>query len=336
MRCLRVSLIFLILAVPARAATLETRSAQGNTIFEWIEDYRDKPKPASVPAAVKDMSRFGAFRDPEGAGFYVGFIAGAIATDPDNAEKMVGKMLPLPSEDDWVVVRAVAWSGLPEWKTLLGSLREKVPARQGLIDRYVAGELPTLVEATVVPPPPPKGWKALFARKRDQQPLPTADELDALWGYHLATGSAEPIEQIIAFLPLADEGDHVDRLAIGGMAKYMLASAAVRDVELLAMLKQALPQQDEKTAKELADVIDAAESVDAGRIRSEQMAALDDLKRKGPGSRREVAKWARVGEGAISLGCVAAAATGQVYLGLPCIVGGAATSAALRYWASRE
>ena len=41
-------------------------------------------------------------------------------------------------------------------------------------------------------------------------------------------------------------------------------------------------------------------------------------------------------EGAISLGCVVAAATGQIYLGIPCVVGGAATSAALRYWASRE
>jgi hypothetical protein len=120
------------------------------------------------------------------------------------------------------------------------------------------------------------------------------------------------------------------------MAKYMLASAAVRDVELLATLKRAMPRQNAKTAKELADVIDAAESVDAGRIREEQVAALDELKLKGPDSRRKVAKWGKIGEGAISLGCVVAAATGQVYLGIPCVVGGAATSAALRYWASRE
>jgi len=337
MRSLIISLVALALAAPAEAATLESGGAPNNTIFQWIEAYSDKPKPNTAPKAVKDMSKFGAFRNPEGAGFYVGFIAGVLGANPKNAEKLAGKMLPLPPEDDWVIVRAVAWSDLPEWKTLLGSLRKKVPAREAMIDKYIAGELPTLYEATVVPPPPPRGWKAVFKKKKTPtQPLPTADELDALWGYYLATGSEEPLDRIIAFLPLADEDDHVDRLAIGGMAKYMLASAAVRDVELLATLKRAMPRQNAKTAKELADVIDAAESVDAGRIREEQVAALEQLKVKGPDSRRKVAKWGKIGEGAISLGCVVAAATGQIYLGIPCVVGGAATSAALRYWASRE
>jgi hypothetical protein len=337
MRSLFVSLVALALAAPAEAATLEARGTPNNTIFQWIEAYSDKPKPNAAPKAVKDMSKFGAFRNPEGAGFYVGFIAGVLGANPKNAAKLAGKMLPLPPEDDWVVVRAVAWSGLPDWKSLLSSLRKKVPAREAMIDKYIAGEMPTLYEATVVPPPPPRGWKAVFKKKKKvEQPLPTADELDALWGYYLATGSEVPLDRIIAFLPLADENDHVDRLAIGGMAKYMLASAAVRDVELLATLKRAVPRQDPKTAKELSDVIDAAESVDAGRIREEQVAALDELKSKGPDSRRKVAKWGKIGEGAISLGCVVAAATGQIYLGIPCVVGGAATSAALRYWASRE
>ena len=337
MRSLLVSLVALALAAPAEAATLEGGGTPNNTIFQWIEAYSDKPKPNAAPKAVKDMSQYGAFRNPEGAGFYVGFIAGVLGANPKNAAKLAGKMLPLPPEDDWVIVRAVAWSGLPEWKSLLSSLRQKVPAREAMIDKYIAGEMPTLFEATVVPPPPASGWKAVFKKKKkDEQPLPSADELDALWGYYLATGSEEPLDGIIAFLPLADESDHVERLAIGGMAKYMLASAAVRDPELLAMLKGALPRQDKKTAKELTDVIDAAESVDAGRIRAEQVAALDELKLRGPDSRRKVAKWGKIGEGAISLGCVAAAATGQVYLGIPCVVGGAATSAALRYWASRE
>jgi hypothetical protein len=338
MRSLIVSLVALALAAPAEAATLEGGGAPNNTIFQWIEAYSDKPKPSAAPKAVKEMSKFGAFRNPEGAGFYVGFIAGVLGANPKSAGKLAGKMLPLPPEDDWVIVRAVAWSGLPDWQSQLNALRKKVPAREAMIDKYIAGEMPTLFEATVVPPSPPKGWKAVFKKKKKEQapPLPTADELDALWGYYLATGSEEPLDRIIAFLPLADENDHVDRLAIGGMAKYMLASAAVRDVELLASLKRAQSRQDEKTAKELGDVIDAAEGVDAGRIREEQMAALEELKAKGPGSRRKMTKWGKIGEGALSLGCVVAAATGQIYLGIPCVVGGAATSAALRYWASRE
>jgi len=211
-----------------------------------------------------------------------------------------------------------------------------VPSRQGLIEKYVSGTIPTLFEATVVPPPAPRGWKAIFKSKPEGPPLPTADDLDALWGFHIATGSARPIESMVAFLPLAEEDNDADRLAIGGMAKYMLASAAVRSPKLLALLKTMVAGADKPTKTVLKDVIDAAESVDAGRIRNEQMVALETLKQKGPGSRRKVAKWGRIGEGAISLGCVAAAATGQVYLGIPCVIGGAATSAALRYWASRQ
>jgi hypothetical protein len=58
-----------------------------------------------------------------------------------------------------------------------------------------------------------------------------------------------------------------------------------------------------------------------------------ELKRKGPGSRRNMAWWGKIGEGALSLGCIAAAVGGQIEFGLPCVVGGAVSSAALRYWA---
>jgi hypothetical protein len=34
----------------------------------------------------------------------------------------------------------------------------------------------------------------------------------------------------------------------------------------------------------------------------------------------------------MALGCITAAVTGQVEFGIPCVIGGAATSAALRMW----
>ena len=42
-----------------------------------------------------------------------------------------------------------------------------------------------------------------------------------------------------------------------------------------------------------------------------------------------MATWGKIGEGVISVRCVAAAATGDTALGLPCVLGGAATSALL-------
>jgi hypothetical protein len=70
-------------------------------------------------------------------------------------------------------------------------------------------------------------------------------------------------------------------------------------------------------------------------IRKEAIGAIEELKRKGPGSKRDVMTAGRIGEGAIALGCIGAAATGNVALGLPCVVGGAVTSAALRTWSGQ-
>jgi hypothetical protein len=43
-----------------------------------------------------------------------------------------------------------------------------------------------------------------------------------------------------------------------------------------------------------------------------------------------------VGQGALALGCIAAAVTGHVELGIPCVVGGAALSAALSVWNNQQ
>ena len=71
-------------------------------------------------------------------------------------------------------------------------------------------------------------------------------------------------------------------------------------------------------------------------MRKEALAAIEEVQRKGAGSKRDMAWWGYVGEGAIAVGCVAAAATGQVALGLPCVVGGATTSYALRMWSNTQ
>ena len=72
--------------------------------------------------------------------------------------------------------------------------------------------------------------------------------------------------------------------------------------------------------------------LEGARVRKEALAAIDELKTKGPGYRREVSLWGRVGEGALAIGCIAAAAAGQIEFGLPCVIGGATSSAALSAW----
>jgi hypothetical protein len=89
--------------------------------------------------------------------------------------------------------------------------------------------------------------------------------------------------------------------------------------------------QSKETVALLDEVIHAAQVADTAKLRKEALAAIEQLKIRGPNYKREVSTWAKVGQGALAVGCVTAAATGQIALGLPCVIGGGATNAAMYY-----
>ena len=339
MRCLLAGIFAVSLIVPAGAASLRPGDLYStNTVLRWINAYRSKPDPAGVPTAMRALSRFGALTDPDRAGTYVGFFAGVIGANPAKAETLIAKSLAMQGADHWVIVRAIAYSGLPEWKALMRHFAGRMPTRQVMIAKYLDGELPTLDQLLIAPLP------SLLQRLRDKfhigkQPHkvvlePTSEVLDTLWGYYFATGGYGPIMKLVAMLPWSKDHDNVEKLTLGSMAKYTLASNAARDTALLGMLKSSAEarNQDKETAAILKEVVDAAETVDTAHIRSEALVAIAELQRKGPRYRREISTWGQVGQGALALGCIAAATTGHVEFGLPCVVGGGLSTAALNYW----
>lgn len=340
MRC-AIAIVLLLAASAAAAAPEPARKLEigsREAALKWIGTYRSKPQPARVPDLVRGLSAIGAFHDPESTGAFVGFVAGVLGTNPGRAHLLIDAMLPIQTEDHWVLVRAIAYSGLPDWKDILLQYRDSMPTRRAMIEKYVTGALPTLVEVS-----PPKERtlgdkvKGLFSGaskpaamtwKMDASP----ELLDTLWGYYFATGSYSPIYRMLGMLPWSNDKDDTDKLMVGSMTKYTLAVNAARDAALRAMLRRAAANQPKDVAPILADVLDAAETADTARIRKEQYAAIEEIKRKGPGYKRELTGWGRLGEGAIGVGCVTAAVMSVGALGIPCVVGGAATSAALRYW----
>ena len=206
-----------------------------------------------------------------------------------------------------------------------------------MIDKYLDGKLPTLEQIdyqTAKPGMLDKIKVTLHLDKERKKPValePTPELIDVLWGYYLATGGYAPIERVIKLLPLSNDTDNVDNLTTGSAAKFTLASNAVRDADLLQMLKWADKSQPKEVKVVLDDVIETAETVDTVHMRKELLAAIEELKEKGPNSKRELSGWGQVGQGALSMGCVVAAATGQIELGIPCVLGGAAYTAGLQY-----
>jgi hypothetical protein len=334
-----VAVVLAILIRPAAAAWRLDEASTRDDVLKWIDGYRNRPDPASVRIAMKVLSQRGALRDSDSAGVYVGFMAGIIGSNQADAEGIVGKVLPaLAEEDQWLMVRAIAYSGLPDWKALLAKFAAGMPSRRVMIDKYLDGTLPALDKVPLETEKPAlldkmKSYFASSAPKHSELTFDTSPELlDTLWGYYFATGNYRPVSRIIAMLPWSKEKDSVEKLTVGGMAKYTLVSNATRNRDLLAMLKRATRHQPASVAPILNEVIEAAETLEGARVRKEALAAIEELKTKGPGYKREVSLWGKVGEGALAIGCIAAAAAGQVEFGLPCVIGGATSSAALSAW----
>jgi len=262
-----VAVITAALSAPAVAALPNSVTFTSiDSVGRWIANYRAKPDPMRLPAMVRALSQIGAFKEPEAAGVYVGFIAGVIGANPGKAEELVGKMITVAPAEHWVIVRAIAYSNHPDWKGLLRKFADRMPLRQVMIDKYLDGKLATLDE------------------------IPLEKKKLTLW------------DKVRGHF----QREHDTKVA------------------------------EEALASELNEIVEAAETMQTTRLRKDALASIEELKRKGPGSKRDISNWGQIGQGALALGCIAAAATGHIEFGLPCVIGGAASSAALSYWNNQQ
>ena len=339
-----------LLIAPVNAAVTPELDARASldVVQRWIYNYRAKPDYAHVPAAVRVLFHAQTFKEPENAGIYLGFIAGAIGSNPSKAEQLVTSMFPVAPEDEWVIVRAIAYSGLSDWRYLLRKVAPRMPGRKVMIDSYLAGKLPTLAEIPLEETKPGMFDKirGVFTKNpfaKDDKKLKmiqtfagNQDLLDTLWGYYFATGSHVPVLRIIQMLPWSKSRDTVDKLSIGSMARYTLASYAVRDTGLREFLRSELATQPEPIKVPLGEVVEAADTVQLTAVRKDALAAVEELKLKGSDARRNLDFWGQVGVGAVALGCVSAAALGQVAIGIPCVIGGSASQGLLSFWEKQQ
>ncbi len=337
---LAVSAVLAVMCTAGAIAAPAVEFASRDAVSDWMDGYRHRPEPQRLPAAMRALVRANAFRDPETSGFHVGFIAGVLGSDPARAEAIARRMLPLLESDQWVLVRAIAYSGLPEWKALLRRVGAQLPARQTMIAQHLAGKLPTLetIELDRLPTLLERVQTQVTGRPHDAGAFTLGrnpETVDTLWGYYIATGAYRPVQRIVAVLPWSKDRDSIARLTVGMSAKYTLASNAARYPDLLAMLKRTARYQPAAAQPPLREVIVAAETMQAPQIRRDGIAAIEELRRKGPATRRQMTVWGTIGQGAVALGCIGLAAAGQVAFALPCVIGGAASSAAMNYWTAQ-
>lgn len=326
-------------SAPAAPAARQSYSPTTETLT-WMFHYQQHPEPAKTAYAYLALSKVGSLRDPEKAGVYLGFLAGVLNREGAHADRLLVQLTILPYEDQWIIVRALAYSGRDDWKDLMRRLKNHIPGHSGMIDAYLDGSSPVLNDIELEDRQP-GNWEKFkdvvtFKKPVEAPHKPTfasnSELLDTLWGFYFASGDPIPIARLVELLPWSKDRDSVPKLTIGSMVAYTLAENASRSHALLAMLEAMSKKQPDDVAPVLKKVVRAAETVDTGYLRNQAVTSLEELKVRGPNSSRNMLMWGQIGEGALSLGCLGAAVSGvaTVAVGIPCVVGGALTSAGLK------
>jgi hypothetical protein len=199
--------------------------------------------------------------------------------------------------------------------------------REPLIDSYLSGKAKPLMEVELSDGP---------------------SVVYTLWGYYVATGQYEPVVRIMQALRWSknkndgnfsltkmfsgwrNDPSAVDKIATGATAKWTLASYAERNRDLLNLYRAEYPRQPPEIARPLKDVIEAADVFESEKIRKDQFAAIEDAQKLKATNEAGMSKAATAGSIAIATGCVAASALGQVYIAVPCVIGGALYTGAMK------
>ena len=297
-------------------------------LMDWMSNYRNHKTPSRVPAAVNAMKDYGLLADEEKSWFCTGFIAGVLGSNAKDGPALIPRMFPMPDKEQAVIIRAIAYSGRPDWRELLEKNSSQMPLRRPLIDDFLGGKRPVLMEL----PLDSGGSPGIYA----------------LWGYYVATGQYEPVVRIMQALRWSKRKDDsgfsfrkvftgwgrdpsaVEKITTGGTAKWTLASYAERDRALLALYRAEYARQPQDIALPLKDVIAAAEIFEAEKIRKDQFGAIEDAQKAQMTNEAGMTKGATAGSIAIATGCVAASALGQAYIALPCVLGGALYTGAVK------
>ena len=164
------------------------------------------------------------------------------------------------------------------------------------------------------------------------------DLLDTLWGYYFATGSHVPIQRILQMLPWSKSRDTLDKLHTSAAWRAILWRAMRSAMRACAnsCATNWLNGPSRRSRHRSRKWSMPPTPCRSRTLRKDALAAVDELKIKGSDSRRNLDFWGQVGVGAIALGCVSAAALGQVAVGIPCVIGGSASQGLLSFWEKQQ
>lgn len=206
-------------------------------ISKWLTFYYQTPDPARIPEAIEYMSQSGMLNKKNAIAPIFGFIAGAFKNNPDRVGEWVEMLNSVKEEHLGAVVLGLWYANLPESQALAYTMLDKHPSLNSEFAFLREGS-PMSVEEIPLEQGP---WV-----------------LDALWGNFLATGKKEPVERIMAALPWIDIKGNINKLMIGGAARWSLISNAVQHDRVFEFCQTSIATQPQDVIPKLREVLDNA------------------------------------------------------------------------------
>jgi len=233
--------VFLVMAfAPAQADVSTARQ-----FSEWMMQYHQHPTPSSITPNIKKAAELGVFKEPRRSWAVVGFIAGAIKSNPALPKELVENLANMDDAQYGLILMGIWYGDLPNNQSRSIVYRE-LEKRPKMLDKYssISTEPNDMLEVQ-----PKKGpWV-----------------LDAMWGYFFATGDKKAALKIISALQWLNEGMKNDLkqlgkkgsylIATGGAAKWSLISNSKQDERVLEICREQIPLQRYFIATQLVDIV---------------------------------------------------------------------------------
>ena len=230
--------LILVLLIVAFAAPASAEFQSQEDVSKWLTFYYQMPEPNRLPEAVEYMSQSGMLDNQDAMAPIFGFISGVLSDNPGQAAGWVDMLSSLKEEHLGVVVLGIWYANLPESQNIAYTILDNHPSLNKQFVFLREGKPMTV----------------------DQIPVEQgAWVLDALWGKFMATGRKEPVERIMAVLPWIDIKGDVNRLLVGGAARWSLASNAVQHDLVFKFCEEAMKNQSEEVTLKLQEVLENSE-----------------------------------------------------------------------------
>jgi len=225
-----------IKSATAETAVVNASFKSKEDVTQWMTFYYQQPEPEKIPDAIQYLSESDML-DKNSAPPVFGFLSGVFRDNPDKVATWINQIGSYKEHHLTVLVLGVWYAALPQSKEIAQNLLEKYPASKTQFTHLLKSE-PITVEQIPIQEGP---WV-----------------LDALWGKFLATGDSAPVERIISAVPWVNVKGDVNRLLVGGAARWSLTSNAVQHKRVLEICEKAEKTQSAEVAKELAKIIKKA------------------------------------------------------------------------------